>query len=114
MTIEYRNINTIFGGCAQLQVLTYMLNVKQDYLSGIAVGTGLSHSSINRVITPMAQTGMFIETKIGKQIRMFTLNEESPIIQAVMQCFELINDAVTEKVQPETAEIEEPAETAEV
>jgi len=38
------------------------------YLSGIAQETGLSHSSVSRVITPLVSAGVVQERPLGKQI----------------------------------------------
>ncbi|MEA1944755.1 MAG: MarR family transcriptional regulator [Euryarchaeota archaeon] len=41
--------------------------------------TGLSHSSVSKVIEPLLAIGIITEKKVGKQIRTFTLNEENPL-----------------------------------
>ena len=47
------------------------------YLSGIAEETGLSHSSVARVIEPLLEMNIVKEGKVSKQIRMFTLGEDN-------------------------------------
>lgn len=84
----------IFGKTAQLAVLEYIINNKGEttYLSGIAEGTGLSHSSVARVIEPLLENKMIIEKKLGKQIRTFTLNEENEITKLVMKFYYDLNN----------------------
>jgi len=70
-------LEKLFGRTAQLTVLEYLMKNKREinYLSGIALGTGLYHSSVARVLEPLLQDKIVIEKKIGKQIRSFYLNE---------------------------------------
>ncbi len=84
----------IFGKTAQLAVLEYLINNKGEttYLSGIAEGTGLSHSSVARVIEPLLENKMIIEKKLGKQIRTFTLDEENEITKLVMKFYYELNN----------------------
>ncbi len=71
-------LEKLFGRTAQLTVLEYLLKNKDEinYLSGIAEGTGLYHSSVARVLEPLLENNIVIEKKIGKQIRSFYLNED--------------------------------------
>jgi len=50
-------LEKLFGKTAQLTVLEYLMKNKGEinYLSGIALGTGLYHSSVARVIEPLLQ-----------------------------------------------------------
>jgi len=82
-------LEEIFGKTAQLSVLEYLIQNKGEttYLSGIAEGTGLSHSSVARVIEPLLENNIIIEKKLGKQIRTFTLNEESKATKLVMKFY---------------------------
>lgn len=72
-------LEKVFGKTAQLVVLEYLITNKGEttYLSGIAEGTGLSHSSVARVIEPLMENNIVIEKKLGKQIRTFMLNQEN-------------------------------------
>ena len=74
-------LEKIFGKTAQLTVLEYLLNNKDNdtYLSGIATETGLSHSTVSRVIEPLLEIGIVKETPLAKQIRVFRLNQESEL-----------------------------------
>jgi DNA-binding MarR family transcriptional regulator len=70
-------LEKLFGKTAQLIVLEYLIKKRGEinYLSGIAEGTGVYHSSVARVIEPLLENNIVIEKKIGKQIRSFYLNE---------------------------------------
>ncbi len=48
-------LEKIFGKTAQMIVLKNLIEKQNEstYLSGIAAETGLSHSSVSRVITPL-------------------------------------------------------------
>ena len=71
-------LEKLFGKTAQLTVLENLIKKRGEinYLSGIAEGTGLYHSSVARVIEPLLENNIVIEKKIGKQIRSFYLNED--------------------------------------
>lgn len=77
----------IFGNTAQLIVLEYLLNNKDTdtYLSGIAEDTGLSHSTVSRVIEPLLDLKIIQETPLGKQIRVFRLNRESELTKYLLK-----------------------------
>ncbi len=77
----------IFGNTAQLIVLEYLLNNKDNdtYLSGIAADTGLSHSTVSRVIEPLLDLKIIKETPLGKQIRVFRLNQESELTKYLLK-----------------------------
>ncbi|NJD75669.1 MAG: MarR family transcriptional regulator [Candidatus Methanoperedens sp.] len=80
-------LEKIFGKTAQLVVLEYLLNNKDTdtYLSGIAVETGLSHSTVSRVIEPLLKMDIIKETPLGKQIRVFKLNQENELTQYLLK-----------------------------
>jgi len=82
-------LEKLFGKTAQLTVLEYLIKNKGElnYLSGIAEGTGLYHSSVARVIKPLLENNIVIEKKIGKQMRSFTLNEEHKATQLLMDFY---------------------------
>ncbi len=82
-------LETLFGKTAQLTVLEYLMKNKGElnYLSGIAQGTGLYHSSVARVLEPLLQNNIVIEKKIGKQMRSFTINEEQKATQLLLNFY---------------------------
>jgi len=92
------SLERIFGKTAQLTVLEYLLDNKDDetYLSGIAAETGLSHSTVSRVIEPLLDIEIIKETPLGKQIRIFKLNQENEITKYLLKFKEdlryLMND----------------------
>ncbi len=82
-------LEKIFGRTAQSMVLESLLKKPGEttYLSGIAAETGLSHSSVARVIEPLLEQGIVTETRLGKQIRTFKLNQQNEITRLVMQFY---------------------------
>ncbi|KCZ72264.1 hypothetical protein ANME2D_01669 [Candidatus Methanoperedens nitroreducens] len=83
-------LEKLFGKTAQMTVLEYLMKNKEEinYLSGIAQGTGLYHSSVARVLEPLLENNIVIEKKIGKQMRSFTLNEEHKAAQILMKFYD--------------------------
>jgi DNA-binding MarR family transcriptional regulator len=77
----------IFGNTAQLTVLEYLLNNKDNdtYLSGIAADTGLSHSTVSRVIQPILEIDLITERPLGKQIRVFRLNQDNELTKFLIK-----------------------------
>ena len=65
------SLEIIFGRTAQLLVMENLLKNrgKTTYLFGIAEETGLSHSSVSRVMEPLLRLGIVKEQKIGKAFR---------------------------------------------
>lgn len=92
MSLDYNKISAVLGDTAQLAVFVHLLDKKDDYLSGIAEATGLSHSSIARVAMPLVCAGVFTESKFGKQIRVFKLNEDSIITIEARKFFEILSE----------------------
>jgi len=82
-------LEEIFGKTAQMTVLKNLINHMNEstYLSGIAEETGLSHSSVARVIVPLIETGIVIEKPLGKQIRTFKLNQENEKTQLILDFY---------------------------
>ena len=82
-------LEKLFGKTAQLTVLEYLIKNKGElnYLSGIAEGTGLYHSSVARVLEPLLENNIVIEKKIGKQMRSFTLNKEHKGTQLLLNFY---------------------------
>ncbi|MFV9678043.1 MAG: MarR family transcriptional regulator [Methanosarcinales archaeon] len=77
----------VFGRNAQLIVLEHLLQTRgtTTYLSGIAEETGLSHSSVARVIEPLLKLEIVKELKLGKQIRTFIVNEDNETTKLLIQ-----------------------------
>ena len=86
-------IEKIFGKTAQMTVLKNLIEHRKEstYLSGIAEETGLSHSSVSRVITPLIETGVVIEKPLGKQIRTFQLNTDSRAANLIIDFYNRVN-----------------------
>ncbi|MCZ7356733.1 MAG: MarR family transcriptional regulator [Candidatus Methanoperedens sp.] len=82
-------LEKIFGKTAQLTVLEFLLNNKDNdtYLSGIAYETGLSHSTVSRVIEPLLEQEIIKERSLGKQIRIFRLNQESELTKYLLKVY---------------------------
>ncbi|MFQ6063372.1 MAG: MarR family transcriptional regulator, partial [Methanosarcinales archaeon] len=66
-----------------------LLNNRDEatYLSGIAEETGLSHSSVARVIAPLLKINIVTEKKVGKQLRTFKLNEDNELTQLLIRFY---------------------------
>lgn len=81
------SLEKIFGKTAQLVVLEYLLENKDNdtYLSGIAADTGLSHSTVSRVIEPLLEIEIIKEQPLGKQIRVFRLNLNSDLTRYLLK-----------------------------
>jgi DNA-binding transcriptional regulator GbsR (MarR family) len=86
-------LERIFGKTAQMIVLKNLIERQNEptYLSGIAEETGLSHSSVSRVITPLVSAGVVQEKLMGKQIRIFQLNMESDATSLILDFYTKIN-----------------------
>ena len=84
------NLVMIFGNSAQTIVLENLLKKRGEftYLSGIAEETGLSHSSVARVMEPLVENNIVIEKKLGKQIRTFSMNEENPAAKLIIKFYD--------------------------
>ncbi len=86
-------LEEIFGKTAQMTVLKNLIAHKDEstYLSGIADETGLSHSSVARVITPLIKSDIVIEKPLGKQIRTFRLNLENERTKLILDFYNKLN-----------------------
>ena len=93
-------IEKIFGRNAQLIVLEYLIRNRgtTTYLSGIAEEAGLSHSSVARVVEPLLEMNIVKEGKMGKQIRTFTLNEDSEVTKLLIRFYEDLNKILEKRV----------------
>ncbi|MDY0129906.1 MAG: MarR family transcriptional regulator [Methanosarcina vacuolata] len=87
------SMEKIFGKTAQMTVLKNLIENQDEptYLSGIAEETGLSHSSVSRVITPLVLSGIVQEKPLGKQIRTFQLNMENEATSVIIDFYSKIN-----------------------
>ncbi len=88
--IEMSDLIKIFGNSAQTIVLENLLKNRGEftYLSGIAEETGLSHSSVARVMEPLVENNIVIEKKLGKQIRTFSINEENRVAKLIIKFYD--------------------------
>jgi DNA-binding transcriptional ArsR family regulator len=86
-------LEKLFGNTTQLTVLENLIKKRGEinYLSGIAEGTGLYHSSVARVIEPLLENNIVIEKKIGKQIRSFYLNEDHKAVKLLIDFYDELN-----------------------
>jgi DNA-binding MarR family transcriptional regulator len=91
--ISMDQLEKIFGKTAQMAVLKNLIENPNEptYLSGIAQETGLSHSSVSRVITPLVGSGIVKEKPFGKQTRIFQLNLESEATKLILDFYNKIN-----------------------
>jgi len=92
-------LEKIFGRSTQLTVLEYLLKNRGriTYLSGIAEDTGLSHSSVSRVMRPLIEIGVVKEERIGRMIRTFTLNEENELTVCLINFYRDVNNLLRSK-----------------
>ena len=90
------SMDKIFGKTAQMTVLKNLVEKQNEptYLSEIAEETGLSHSSVSRVITPLIASGVVREKPLGKQIRTFQLNAENEATNVIIDFYNKINQII--------------------
>lgn len=83
-------LEKIFGKTAQITVLKNLIYHKGEstYLSGIAEETGLSHSSVARVIEPLLEANIVTEKRLGKQIRTFSLNLDNTLTLLILDFYD--------------------------
>jgi len=100
-------LEKLFGKTAQLTVLEYLMKNKREinYLSGIAQGTGLYHSSVARVLEPLLQNNIVVEKKIGKQIRSFYLNEEHEAAKLLIKFYDELKLVLDEQLSSSDLEM---------
>lgn len=89
-------LERIFGKNAQMTVLKNLIEHRNEatYLSGIAQETGLSHSSVARVIKPLIDEGIVLEKPLGKQIRTFKLNMDNEVTKYIVEFYINLNEMV--------------------
>ena len=87
------SLENIFGKTARMTVLKNLIENQNEptYLSGIAHETGLSNSSVSRVIIPLIGSGIVKEKPFGKQTRIFQLNMESEATKLILDLYNKIN-----------------------
>jgi hypothetical protein len=86
------SLENIFGRTAQMTVLKNLIENRNEptYLSGIAKETGLSHSIVSKVITPLVMSGIVVEKPLGT-IRTFRVNPESEAANLIIDFYNKIN-----------------------
>ncbi|MDF1556924.1 MAG: MarR family transcriptional regulator [ANME-2 cluster archaeon] len=86
-------LEKVFGRTAQMTVLENLIGHQNGstYLSGIAEETGLSHSSVARVIDPLLDADIVIEKRLGKQIRTFRLNMDNKTTKLILDFHTRLN-----------------------
>ena len=69
-------LEKVLGRNARITILEALLRNrgKIAYLSGLAEETGLSHSSVSRVIEKLVKIGLVEEEPLGKKTKIFRLN----------------------------------------
>ncbi|MGP8320974.1 MAG: MarR family transcriptional regulator [Methanosarcinaceae archaeon] len=89
-------LEKVFGKTAQMIVLKNLMDYPDDftYLSGIAQDTGLSHSSVARVIAPLVNTNIVTEKPLGKQIRTFKINMDNDATKLVIDFYIKLNEMI--------------------
>ncbi|MEA3442736.1 MAG: helix-turn-helix domain-containing protein [Chloroflexota bacterium] len=65
---------------------------KITYLSGLAEETGLSHSSVSRVIEDLVKIGIVEKEPLGKQTKIFTLNKGNKVSQLMIRFYQDLAD----------------------
>ncbi|HDS46306.1 MAG TPA: MarR family transcriptional regulator [Methanomicrobia archaeon] len=96
------NFEAILGHTAHIVVLAYLIRNRDRvcYLSGIAEDTGLSHSSVARVITPLLQKGLIKENHIGKKMRTLNLNENCELVKLLISFFDDFDECLADNSAP--------------
>jgi predicted transcriptional regulator len=94
--ISMDSMEKIFGKTAQMTVLKNLIDNRNEptYLSGIAEETGLSHSSVSRVIEPLVLSGIVQEKPLGRQIRTFQLNMDNEATNVIIDFYNKINQMI--------------------
>lgn len=89
-------LEKVFGKTAQMTVLKSLMKQPDEYtyLSGIAEDTGLSHSSVARVIAPLVDANIVIEKPLGKQIRTFRMNLDNDATKLIMDFYKKLNEMI--------------------
>ncbi len=87
-------LEEVLGRSARITILETLLKNrgKITYLSGLAEEAGLSHSSVSRVIEDLVKIGIVEEEPLGKQTKIFRLNEESELTQLMIRFHQDLED----------------------
>ncbi len=87
-------LEEVLGRSARITILETLLKNrgKITYLSGLAVETGLSHSSVSRVIEDLVRIGIVEEEPLGKQTKIFRLNEGNKLTQLMIRFYQDLED----------------------
>lgn len=87
-------LEEVLGRSARITILETLLKNrgKITYLSGLAEETGLSHSSVSRVIEDLVRIGIVEEEPLGKQTKIFRLNEGNKLTQLAIRFYQDLED----------------------
>lgn len=82
-------LEKIFGRNARMLVLENLIEHNGEFtcLSGVARETGLSHSSVARVIETLVENDIVTEKRLGKQVRTFAMNKENITAKLIMRFY---------------------------
>ena len=80
----------VLGRNARITILETLLKNRDKitYLSGLAEETVLSHSSVSRVIEDLVKIGIVEEEPLGKQTKIFRLNEGNKLTQLMIRFYD--------------------------
>ena len=83
-------LEQVLGRNARIAILETLLKnrSKITYLSGLAEEAGLSHSSVSRVIEDLVRIGIVDEEPLGKQTKIFKLNEGNKLTQLMIRFYD--------------------------
>jgi predicted transcriptional regulator len=89
-------LEKIFGKTAQTIVLKNLIEQQneQTYFSRIAEETGLSNSSVSRVIKPLVESGIVLERPLGKQMKICQLNKGNEATKLILDFYTKINQTL--------------------
>ena len=87
-------LEEVLGRNARIIILETLLKDrgKITYLSGLAEETGLSHSSVSRVMEDLVKIGIVEEEPLGKQTRIFRLNEGDKLTQLMVRFYQELEE----------------------
>jgi len=83
-------LEQVLGRNARIAILETLLKNrgKITYLSGLAEEAGLSHSSVSRVMEDLVKMGIVEQEPLGKQIKIFSLNEGNKLTQLMIRFYQ--------------------------
>jgi len=87
-------LEEVLGRNARITILETLLKNRGEitYLSGLAEETGLAHSSVSRVIEDLVRIGVVEEEPLGKQTKIFRLNEGNKLTQLMIRFYQDLED----------------------